>query len=284
MDRARPARFSEISTALQLMSDDRLAKALTTAPVNGRGIGGATFVLEVGAAEVFVKKIPLTDLELAHPRSTANLFDLPTFYQYGLGSTGFGAWRELATHVMTTNWALAGDYPGFPLAYHWRVLPGPAGGDYEDIDETVAYWDGDERIRRRLQAIEASDTSLVIFLEHFPALADRTAERQLLEGAAFMRSRGLVHFDAHFHNIMSDGEQVYFTDFGLALSERFDLSPEERDFLGRHWDYDRLTVVAQVDERGDTALFMKDFHRRLIRESKRTPFTPPPEAGRGREG
>ena len=72
--------------------------------------------------QVFVKKVPLTELERRseHVMSTANLFGLPAFYQYPLGSAGFGAWRELAAHVMTTNWVLAGGYQGFPLLFGWR--------------------------------------------------------------------------------------------------------------------------------------------------------------------
>ncbi len=56
-------------------------------------------------------------------RSTAHLFGLPTFYLYEVGSTGFGAWRGLAVHIMTANLLLGNAYEGFPLMYHWRVLP-----------------------------------------------------------------------------------------------------------------------------------------------------------------
>lgn len=70
----------------------------------------------------------LTDPERQpeHVRSTANLLELPVFCQYGIGTIGgpgSGAWRELAVHTMTTNWVLAAEYEGFPLMYHWRVLP-----------------------------------------------------------------------------------------------------------------------------------------------------------------
>ena len=43
---------------------------------------------------MFAKRIAITDRELAHPRSTANLFDLPVSCQYGmypLAGPGFGA-------------------------------------------------------------------------------------------------------------------------------------------------------------------------------------------------
>lgn len=79
----------------------------------------------VAGRRVFIQRIRLTDIELRpqNVRSTANLFGLPLFYQYGVGSAGFGGWRELAVHTMTTNWVLGGEYEGLPLMYHWRVLP-----------------------------------------------------------------------------------------------------------------------------------------------------------------
>lgn len=97
-----------------------------------------------------MKRVPLTDLERRpeHIRSTANLFGLPLSCQYGVGavgSPGFGAWRELAVHTMTTNWALAGEYDGFPLLHHWRVVPHstPLPEELADIDRAVAHWGGD---------------------------------------------------------------------------------------------------------------------------------------------
>ena len=45
-------------------------------------------MLDVDGVAVFAKRIPLTDLELAHPHSTANLFELPVYCQYGVGGPG----------------------------------------------------------------------------------------------------------------------------------------------------------------------------------------------------
>jgi hypothetical protein len=75
-----------------------------------------------------------------HARSTANLFGLPTFCQYGVGGPAFGAWRELAAHTMTTNWVLGGQYQGFPMMYHWRVLPDTAAlpQGFADVERAVA--------------------------------------------------------------------------------------------------------------------------------------------------
>ncbi len=128
---ARLATYAATATALSLLSDRRLGELLAAARPVGSGIGGSTAELDVEGARVFAKQVPLTELEQRseHVMSTANLFGLPAFYQYPLGSAGFGAWRELASHVMTTNWVLAGGYQGFPLLYGWRVLPGSAAAD-----------------------------------------------------------------------------------------------------------------------------------------------------------
>jgi len=128
----RIARHRLISERLGRLDDRDLAALVDAGIPLGSGIGGRTSLLCVDGLPVFVKRIPLTDLERRpeNVRSTANLFGLPTFYQYGVGSTGFGAWREVAAHEMTTAWVLDGLYPSFPLTYHWRILP------HEPSDET----------------------------------------------------------------------------------------------------------------------------------------------------
>lgn len=259
---ARPAAHSSVSTSLALRSDRRLGELVAAAVPLGSGIGGTSALLEVDGTPVFVKRVPLTDLELRpeHARSTANLFGLPTFCQYGVGGTpGFGTWRELAVHTMTTNWVLAGQYPGFPMMYHWRVLPdtAPLSGELADVEGAVANCEGAPEVRRRIEALQRSSASLTLFLEYIPQTlhewlpaqlragdeaADRACamvEGELEAGTSFMNARGLLHFDAHFRNILTDGRRLYFTDYGLSLSSRFDLSPAEARFFDLHSTYDR---------------------------------------------
>ena len=326
---ARLAARATVSAHLAPLGDDRLGLLVDGATPVGSGIGGSTATLDVGGVPVFVKRIPLSDLERRpeHVMSTANLFGLPGFYQYGVGSAGFGAWRELAVHTMTTEWVLADDHQGFPLMYHWRVLPGGPAGDgahaeFGSLDDAVAYWDGSAAVRRRLEGIRDSTASIVLFVEHLPQtlaarLADqgpaayRRVDEELSATVAFMRSRGLIHFDAHFHNLLTDGEHVYFSDFGLALSTAFELSADEREFFDRHRDYDRAHVAghlllhhvadsvrggterdrfvrdwaegarpqavpaptaALLTRHARTATVLYDFRRRLRDESKRTPY------------
>ncbi|GIG69087.1 protein kinase family protein [Phytomonospora endophytica] len=249
-----------VAARLGTYGDEELSALLAGGEPHETGIGGSSVLLSVEGVRVFVKKIPLTDLEARpeHHRSTANLFGLPPFYQYGVGSAGFGAWRELAAHLMTTGWVLDGEHAGFPLLHHWRVLPGSAGADDgRSLDERVAYWDGSPAVRARLEAIAGSTASLVVFLEYFPHALYRwlpeqgpgayaRVEAELAATAAFMRDRGLVHFDAHYRNVVTDGRHHYLTDFGLAVGEDFDLSPGERAFLAVHRDYDLAYGAAHL--------------------------------------
>jgi hypothetical protein len=53
-----------------------------------------------------------------------------------------------------------------------------------------------------------------------------------------MNANGLLHFDAHFRNILTDGHRLYLADLGLAVSPRFDLSADERNFVAQNRSYD----------------------------------------------
>jgi len=168
-------------------------------------MGGTSVTLEAGGVRVFVKQVPVTERELlpGNVRSTANLFGLPGFYQYGLGSAGFGARRELAAHIMTTNWVLSDEHRAFALLYHWRLLPGPVAtegvfAEFGGLDGAVAHWEGSAAVRGRLQALCESPSRLVLFLEHVPQtlaawMADQDvsafswADAQLADTTAFMR-------------------------------------------------------------------------------------------------
>ncbi|MGP8296596.1 protein kinase family protein [Streptomyces inhibens] len=334
---ARLARYGTVSTQLSLLSDHRLGEVVAAAAPLGSGIGGRSAELDIEGTRVFVKRVPLTDIELRpeSARSTANVFGLPMFYQYGAGSAGFGAWRELAVHTMTTNWVLGNEYAGFPLMYHWRVLPdSPPEGftdEFGGLEGAVAHWEGSPAVRHRLEAIGRSSSSLVLFLEHVPHtlagwLNDRRkaavpeggdgspylwVEEALARGTAFMSSRELVHFDAHFANILTDGRRLYFADFGLALSSRFALSADETEFLSDHLAYDHCytathllhhhlldgvrgdtergaflrgwiagrrpggipaEIAAIIDRHARPAVVLDGFHRRLLTKSKRTRF------------
>lgn len=275
--------YSHISTELACLSDKRLSDTLVKAKPLHSGIGGKSVLLTIGETPIFVKKIPLTDLERQPENilSTANLFDLPLCYQYGIGSAGFSAWRELAAHIMTTNWVISGECPNFPMMYHWRVLPTsklePMNAEQvESLERDVKYWENSSAIRKRLEAIHHASAHVVLFLEYVPetlyewlgaqiSVGGKTAEsavsfveENLKTTNDFMNSRGLLHFDAHFENILTDGKRIYLSDFGLALSSQFGLSNTETDFLNTHRSYDPCSSAVNLLHCIVTTLFGKD--------------------------
>lgn len=327
----RLAAHTRIARCLAPLDDRELAELVAAGESLGTGIGGRAVRLLVGGRPVFVKRVPLTDLERlpGNERSTANLFALPSYCHYGIGSPGFTAWRELAAHVLTTKGVLAGGFPGFPLLHHWRVLPDgpqPLPDELADVERAVAYWGAG--VRERLEAMRTASASLTLFLEHIPRTlhdwldaelrTDRAdsactwVARALTELTDALEPYRLVHFDAHFHNILTDGRRLYLTDFGLALGSSFRLDDEEGEFLARHRHYDRVYTAHHLviwlvtalygygrEEREEyiralaagarpegvpraaaelltryapVAAAMGDFSRPLVRESRLTPY------------
>jgi hypothetical protein len=241
------------------------------AAVIGSGIGGTSRLLHVDGTPVFAKSVPLTDLEREpdNVMSTANLFDLPVYCQYGVGSPSFGVWRELAAHAMTTDWVLAGRSGGFPLLYHWRMLDGPAFDgplcdELADVDRAVEFWHGSDAVRGRIEAIAASSATITLFLEYLPTTLTHWLEAQAAAGddaadaavamveeglrreVAFMNTAGLFHFDAHLGNVLTDGQRLYVADFGLATSPRFELSAAESAFLAAHRTHDAAHTITRL--------------------------------------
>lgn len=87
------------------------------------------------------------------------------------GSAGFGAWRELTAHIMTTNWALARKCSNFPLMYHWRILEAPSippmnGEQIKKLEDDFRYWDNSPAVRKRLEQIHNSSACVLLFLEY----------------------------------------------------------------------------------------------------------------------
>lgn len=281
----RRARHRWLSALLTARGDGELASLVAAGQANGVGVGGASTILRVDGEPVFAKRIPLTDSELARPQATANLFDLPLHCQYGIGSPGFTAWRELAANQTVTAGVLAGETESFPLLYHWRVLPGrpPVADEHADVDAVVAAFGGSPAVRARLDALATASRSLVLFFEHIPQslrgwLRDDPAgkagvvEQELARIVGFLRDRELLHMDGHFDNMRTDGERIYLTDFGLATSPRFDLSAAEREFARRHVTHDAgyaamrlvnwlVTAVCGVAAGGDPLARNEYVHR-----------------------
>jgi hypothetical protein len=288
----RLARHDKIAAALEEAPDDLLASARPL----GTGIGGSTWLLTVAGEPVFVKGVALTEVERRQEGSTADLYGLPPWSHYGVGSAGISAWRELSAHLAATGWVRTGLCENFPLLHHWRVLPGLP-RPRTDLERDVAFWHGDPGVRRRLAALDDATTDLVLFLEYLPQnlsqwLADdpggvALAHRDLRGITEFLAGQGVQHFDAHFANILTDGDRLYLSDFGLAAMPDFALSAAEAEFLAEHSAHDQAYVLTRlmnwtvrhhIDDGGQLgryaalAAVVNDFYFALHAVDRRTPY------------
>ncbi len=259
---ARRRRHDRLEPVLAQLSDGELSTLLAGSAHAGASIGGITRRLWIDGVPVFAKGIRLTDLEAAATTrgSTANVFGLPVMCHYGIGSPGFGVWRELAAHLHTTDLVLTDAASMFPLMYHWRILPAeptPLADELGDLEAAVRFWDGSRAVRARITALSAASQLVWVFMEFHEATLDAwlaeqvrsgpaalaaacdLVEAELRRGAAALAAAGLLHFDLHFQNVLTDGSRLYFADLGLVVSDRFDLDPAEQAFAAEHRDYDR---------------------------------------------
>lgn len=193
---------------------------------------------------------------------------MPPWYHYGVGegSTGFNAWREVAAHEMVSNWVASAVCSGFPLLYHWRIMPGIARHPLaeDDIARAVRFWRDSSEVEDRLRALSASTTEIAVFVEHVPnvlstwihhqlsAASGETADAvvgavdQLLGVAQYLRGQAVVHFDTHLDNVLSTGEDVVVSDFGLLIAADFQLDTHERHMLATHTDHDVAYCAASL--------------------------------------
>ncbi len=225
---------------------------------------GLTHTVVFGQSKVFVKRIPVTNIEYDNLFSTKNLYDLPTYFNYGLGSAGLGVaglgvFRELVTHIKTTNWVLEGAIATFPLMYHYRIMPFSGqriNVDRERLKGFVEYWGNSANVGNYMVDRAIANYELVLFLEYIPHVLEtwlhenpNTLEKSLNEICItinFLRMKGIIHFDAHFRNILTDGDRIYLTDFGLVLDRSFALTKEEEAFFEQNLFYDYGEVLRNL--------------------------------------
>ena len=286
----RHKRYDTVSIHLAHFSDAQLIQALANAKPIPAGLGGKVALVNIADTPVFVKKVPLTDLEQLpqHFMSTANIYDLPLCFQYGIGSAGFHAWRELAAHTITTEWVLSGECAYFPMMYHWRILANcpdesniQFNADLEKYRQDLQYFDV---VSKRVEDLHQVAAHIVFFVEYIPQNLYAWLSTKILKGgntaeAAIdwvdeslkttnedMSARGLLHFDEHYENILTDGEQIYLTDFGLSLFSEFELTAAEKTFFTQHKSYDQVCAIVNLLQCIVTTFFGKEQWELRLRE------------------
>jgi hypothetical protein len=250
----RRALYFELSSHIAQIDNAQLCSLFDNSTAHAGW--GRHHTLVMGQSKIFVKRIPVTNIEYDNLFSTKNLYDLPMYYHYGVGSAGFGVFRELLTHIKTTNWVLAGAIATFPLMYHYRIIPisgARADVDLERHKRYVEYWGDNANVGRYLLDRANANYEAVLFLEHIPHTVvtwlrenPRKIHRVIADmrtTITFLRNHGILHLDSHFFNVLADGQRCYLTDFGLVLDKSFALTQAEQLFYKKniYYDYGQLS-------------------------------------------
>lgn len=256
----RSKAYFELSSHIAQLNNTQLRSLLDDHESNAGNSGwGTNQTLTFGELKVFAKRVPVTALEYENLFSTKNLYNLPTYCNYGLGSTGFSVFRELVTHIKTTQWVLDGQILTFPLLYHHRIMPyfGPRSEvDEAQLKSYMEYWGNSENAGQYLLDRASATHELVLCLEHIPHvlgewLRDHPGQlqpslRDLRTTIDFLSTKGIIHFDAHFYNALTDGDRTYLTDFGLVLDKSFGLTKDEENFLEQNALYDYGEILRNL--------------------------------------
>ncbi|MBD2605581.1 hypothetical protein H6G81_13825 [Scytonema hofmannii FACHB-248] len=249
-------RYFKLSSQIAGLDNAQLRSLFDNSESNKSSTGwGMNHTIVLGQFKVFVKRVPVTNMEYDNLFSTKNLYDLPTSYNYGIGtppSPGFGIFRELVTHIKTTNWVLEGEITTFPLMYHYRIIP--FSGWRADVD--IEQWGNNANVRACVLDRANANHELVLFLEYIPHILEtwlrlnpNKLEKPLQDVRTtidFLRTKEIIHFDAHFRNILTDGQQTYLTDFGLVLDKSFILTKDEESFFEQNAFYDYGEVLRNL--------------------------------------
>lgn len=168
----RKKKYFKLSSHIAQFDNTQLCSLLRDSESDESSSGwGTNNIIVFGQYKVFVKSIPVTDIEYDKMFSTKNLYNLPTYCSYGFGSTGFGVFRELATYIKTTNWVLEGSIATFSIMYHYRIIPFTR--HRSDIDRNrlkkyVKYWGNSENAGQYFWDRANTNYELVLFLEYIP--------------------------------------------------------------------------------------------------------------------
>jgi hypothetical protein len=141
--------------------------------------------------------------------------------------------------------------------YHYRIRP--LSGEFvstvkQQLEDIVSCWGNNEAIKNYMQDKIKARYELVLFLEYIPHGLNQWLQEnpnriqaswgELCRTIAFLETKEIIHFDAHFKNVITDRKQIYLTDFGLVLDKSFDLSKEEKLFYDQNlgYDYGEITL------------------------------------------
>ena len=248
-----------LNTKLSFLTNDDIKKLIVMKKTVNNKKWGVNKIVKINNKKVFIKAIPIAGKILKNVHDSSNIYDLPSYYNYGYGSAGVNPWRELLMHIQTTNYVLNGTCDFFPMMYHYRVIE----DDNNDLissgieQKLMDRWDNNKHIIKYLEDRINSKHKIVLFLEYIPHVTYKYLNKNPLFLSNFYKQsksiiifcnkNGILHNDAHLGNFIIDNdERVYLTDFGLSMSKKFDLDAREKKFMKMNKNLDRVYLMINV--------------------------------------
>lgn len=230
---------------------------------------------KINGYDVFMKKIPLTTLEYNNMFDTANLYNLPIFYNYPIGSAGINCFRELTMHIKTTKWILEGKIKNFIMMYHYRIIKKKIHVinkiQKENINKKVkTKWNNNKNIKNYLMERLNASYEIIIVMEYFPITLNEWLKqditnvysyiKQIYPLLKFLQEQSIIHFDSHSNNFVVSKEGIiYIIDFGLVLDLKFNLTKEEIKFFHKNTMFDYgLSIMNILLPLLDHTIYIKD--------------------------
>lgn len=217
---------------------------------------GENYITTMSDSKIFIKSLKITQKEYDNKFDTSNLFNLPTFYNYGIGSAGINVWRELSMHIKTTKYVIDNKCRNFPLLYHYRVMVGDPKRTIKYDAKYLKYWNSSKNIKKYLDEKNKTKYRLLLFLEYFPNVAYKYLPEtkniksfylQSMNIINFLNKKHILHFDAHLGNfLVDDSGNFYLSDFGLCIDKTYKLSDREVNFMTQNKKYDTYMICKDI--------------------------------------
>jgi serine/threonine protein kinase len=214
-------------------------------------------VIKLAGNNLFFKKLPLSDKFALSQFNTKNLYNIPVNCNYGFGSAGINPWRELITHIKTSNMVLTKEIDNFPLLYYYRIIKDDSHNFETGMNEKLLERFNFKNYHLYLEERAKCSYKIIMFLEYIPNMLFKFVNNDLnyvkyffkesTKILDFLQTNGILHLDTHWGNyLVDDNGKLYLTDFGIVLDKNFDLDEKEKLFMKKNKllpDYYRFESV-----------------------------------------
>lgn len=202
-------------------------------------------VIKLEGNNIFFKKLPLSDKFALNQFNTKNLYNIPVNCNYGFGSAGINPWRELITHIKTSNFVLTRVIENFPLLYYYRIIKDDSHNFETGMNEKLLERFNFKKYHLYLEERAKCSYKIIMFLEYIPNMLFKFINNDInyvkyffkesTKILDFLQTNGILHLDTHWGNYLVDNNgKLYLTDFGIVLDKNFDLDEKEKLFMKKN--------------------------------------------------